>query len=90
MPREVLTIRLETETRRRLSSVARRRGRTPSAIVRTAIEAWLDAEEGRPTGTSAYDVVADLVGCVKGNDRLRSTRGARAVAASLRRRRRDG
>jgi predicted transcriptional regulator len=83
-----VTVRLETEACRRLASVARRRGRTPSAIVRSAVDAWLAAEESVVSGSSAYDAIADLVGCVHGRDPGRSTRGAAAIASVLEARRR--
>lgn len=79
-----MTVRLEEATRRRLAAVARRHRQTPSALVRTAIDAWLASEEGPATGSSAYEAVADLVGCVRGGDPKRSTRGARRIAAELR------
>lgn len=81
-----MTIRLDPSTRRRLTSVAKRRGRTASAVARDALEAWLVSEEGS-AGAGPYEVVADLVGCVRGGDPGRSARGGRAIAAALRARR---
>ena len=81
---ETVTVRLEESTRRRLAAVARRRRRTPSAIMRTAIEAWLASEDGSGTGPTPFEAMADLVGCVRGGDPKRSTRGAAGIAAKLR------
>lgn len=81
-----MTIRLDTSTRRRLASVAKRRGRTASALARDALEAWLASEAG-VGGGGPYEAVADLIGCVRGGDPGRSTRGGRAIAAALRARR---
>jgi predicted transcriptional regulator len=87
MAREMLTLRLEGATRRRLAAVARRQRRTPSAVVRDAIEAWL-ADEGSAAGAAPYEGMADLIGSVRGGDPKRSVRGAAAIAASLRKRQR--
>jgi predicted transcriptional regulator len=88
MARSVLTVRLEDMTRRRLAAAARRRARTPSALVRAAIEMWLGAEEGSAAGPGAYEAIADLVGSVRGGDPMRAVRGPRRISADLRARRR--
>lgn len=41
----------------------------------------------REAGRSAYDTVVDLVGTAEGGDPRRSTRGARQIAAELKKRR---
>lgn len=87
MPREIMTLRLDRSTRRRLDAVARRSGRTPSAVARAALESWLDGDDGR-VAEMPHALVADLIGCVSGGDPRRSTRGARAIADALRRARR--
>jgi len=73
-----MTIRLDPETRFRLASASRRRGRTPSAVARAALTAWLDGEEGT-AGLAPYEAVVDLIGCVRGGDPKRSTRGVREI-----------
>ena len=73
MARGVMAIRIEPRTRARLQAASRRHGRTPSAIARMALEAWLDAEERRAAAIP-YTAIADLIGCVKGADPERSTR----------------
>ena len=87
MPRETVTIRLDPTTRRRLAAIARRRRRTPSALVRGAVEAWLATEGESDNATMAFEAIADLVGCVQGGDPRRSTRGSAQIAALLRGRR---
>lgn len=87
MPRDVMTMRLDAATRVRLKAVARRRGRTPSAIARAALEAWLDGEQGL-AGATPQEAIADLIGSVRGGDPGRSTRGAREIARGIRARRR--
>ena len=84
MASETVTIRLEASTRSRLAAVARRRRRTPSALMRSAIEGWLASEDGSEAGPTPFEAVADLVGCVRGGDPQRSTRGAAGIAAGLR------
>jgi hypothetical protein len=86
--RSLLTVRLDDPVRRRLASAARQRARTPSDLVRVAIEAWLDAEEGSSTGPSPYDAIADLVGSVRGDGSRGSTTKGRRAARELQGRRR--
>jgi hypothetical protein len=82
-----MTMRLDAATRLRLRAVARRRGRTPSEIARSALEAWLDGELGL-AGASPQEAMADLIGSVRGGAPGRSTRGARGIAKAIRARRR--
>ena len=84
MARELMTLRLDAAIRRRLGSVARRSGRTPSELARKALEAFLEREDARQE--APYELVRDLVGCVRGSDPGRSTRGARSIATALRKR----
>ena len=86
MPRDVMAIRLDSATRVRLNTVARRRRLTPSAAARAALEKWLEAEE-RAASTRPYETIADLVGCVRGPGDL-SVRAGRRVAVMLRARQR--
>jgi hypothetical protein len=87
MARETVNVRLDATTRRRLAAVARRRRRTPSAIVRAAIDAWLATEGEFDDGTTPFDAIADLVGCVHGGDPHRSRRRSAEIAGALRGRR---
>jgi hypothetical protein len=86
MPKEVMTVRLDRRVRLRLAAAARRRGRTASDLTRAALEDWLDAQEREP-GATPYEAAVDLIGSVRGGDKRRSQRGARAIAAALRGRR---
>lgn len=81
MPRDLMTIRLDPSLRLRLQQTARRRGVTPSASVRLAIQAWLAADDARAE-TRPYDEVADLLGRV--DERVRPGR-ARSLAPQRRR-----
>jgi predicted transcriptional regulator len=74
MARGVMAIRIDPRTRTRLQAASRRQGRTPSAIARLALDAWLEAEE-RQAAAIPYAAIAELIGCVKGGDPERSTRG---------------
>jgi len=85
MARASMTIRLDPQTRIRLASASRRRGRTPSALARAALTAWLDGEEGT-AGMAPYEAVVDLIGCVRGGDPKRSIRRASEIRDALRRR----
>jgi hypothetical protein len=86
MPREVMTIRIDRAFRRRLQAAAKRRSVTPSAATRVALESWLRAEE-RQAQARPFEALADLIGCVRGGDRGRSSRGRRWIAGQLRSRR---
>lgn len=80
-----MAIRMDRATRIRLRAVAKRRRLTPSALVRTALEQWLEAED-RAARTKPYDQMADLIGCISGPGNL-SIGVGRRVAALLRGRR---
>ncbi len=79
-----MTVRLDDRTRRRVSRVARRRRQATSEAVREAIDAWLERHEGQ---TTAFELIADLAGCVEGPRDL-SSGGGRKVGALLRKRHR--
>lgn len=84
MARDMMAVRLDRTTRLRLRVAAKRRRLTQSAVARTALEHWLEAEE-RSEEARPYDAIVDLLGSVRGGDRGRSTRGAEWIAAALRR-----
>ncbi|HSD67109.1 MAG TPA: hypothetical protein VLF95_10435 [Vicinamibacteria bacterium] len=79
MPREVMTIRLDRTLRLRLQAAARRRGVTPSAAARVALEGWLKTEE-REARARPFEALVDLIGSVRGGEGARSTRGPRWMA----------
>jgi Ribbon-helix-helix protein, copG family len=72
------TLRLDTKTRQRIARIARRKQLSTSDVVRQAIAAWADSEE---TSALPYDLIADLVGVVRGGSPERS---AQTVGVSRR------
>ena len=66
-----ITLRLDAETRRRVSRIAQRRRTTTSGVLREAIAAWVEKEE---SAVSPYELVKDLIGNSRGGDPGRSTR----------------
>jgi Arc/MetJ-type ribon-helix-helix transcriptional regulator len=84
MPREMMAVRLDRGTRDRVARIARRRRQPASEVVREAIQAWVERQEGE---ARVADVIADLIGCVSGPRNL-SAGGAPRVWARARGRRR--
>ena len=80
MPREVLAIRIDDQTRARVARAARRRGKSASEAVRQAIDLWLEVVEADET---PYDRVSELIGSFDGPGDL-STGGGARVAEMLR------
>lgn len=68
MAREVMAIRVDRGLRSRLRAAARRRGLSPSAATRVALEEWLAAEEASGEARP-YEAIADLVGSVRARRR---------------------
>ncbi|HEX9186437.1 MAG TPA: ribbon-helix-helix protein, CopG family, partial [Vicinamibacteria bacterium] len=64
MARDVMAVRLDRPTRRRLQAAATRRRLTPSAAMRAALEQWLETEE-RSDAARPYEAMVDLVGSVR-------------------------
>jgi hypothetical protein len=58
---------------------------TASQVIREAIEAWADKQEA---GVSPFELMADLVGVVRGGNPNRSTATGRQFARLLDKRRR--
>ena len=86
MPKMVrISVRLSEAALARLRAAAQRRGTTQAAIVRAAIEAWLEEEEAEDT---PYERVADLIGSVEGPGGL--SENGRRVADMLKARRERG
>ena len=86
MPKGMMTIRIDDQTRARVARAARRRGRTASEALRHLIDTWLEEEEAEGT---PYERVADLIGSVEGPGDL-SENGGRRVADMLKARREQG
>jgi hypothetical protein len=70
-----VSLRIDDSLRKRLAASARRRDTTPSELARSAIELWLDHEEGRVRLTPA-ESLGEIVGSVAGGTRDRSTSSA--------------
>jgi hypothetical protein len=78
-----LTLRLDKNTRERITRIARRRQISVSEAVREAIENWA----ARHDTHAGYEAAADLVGVVHGGDPKRSTGTGRSLKTLLKRRR---
>ena len=62
---KVLSLKVPESLDRKLAAVVRRRGARKSAVVRQALERYLDESHEVRRG-SFLDLAGDLVGCVKG------------------------
>lgn len=62
-----VTLRLDKDTRQRVARIARWRRVSVSAVIREAIETWVE----EPTVTP-YELVADLIGVETGGIRAKS------------------
>jgi len=78
------SLRLDEKTRRRIARMAHRKQMSASDIVRSAIESMADHEEG---GAEPYQLIADLIGTVRGRNPRRSEKTGRRFAKLLKRRR---
>ncbi|HXL23240.1 MAG TPA: ribbon-helix-helix protein, CopG family [Candidatus Dormibacteraeota bacterium] len=78
-----ITVRLDPETRRRVTRIARRKKLSTSEVVRQALEAWADREE--PV-TRPFELIKDLVGIVHGGDPHRSQDIGRKFTKALKER----
>lgn len=61
---KVLSLKVTDTLDRKLAAVVRRRGMAKSAVVREALNQYLDESE-EIRGGSILDLAGDLVGCVK-------------------------
>ncbi len=82
----LLTIRLDAGTRKRIDRIARRKKLSTSAAVRQVLVAWVDQEE---PGPSLYEQMKDFIGVVNGGDPKRSADIGRKFAKMLQSRRRS-
>jgi len=76
-----VSLRLDDETRRSVARIARRKGTTPSTILREVIKTWVKQEEELET---PYHALRDLIGVVHGNDPRRSENGGSRVDKAFR------
>jgi len=69
-----LSVRLDARTESLIGRLARKRRQTKSAVIRDAIGALAKQEEQGAGKKRPYDLVAHLIGCVKGGPRDLSMR----------------
>ena len=69
-----LSVRLDARTESLIGRLARKRRQTKSAVIRDAIGALAKQEEQGAGKKRPYDLVAHLIGCVKGGPRDLSVR----------------
>ncbi len=61
-----LSVRLDTKTERVVKTLARKRRQTKSEVIRDAIGLLASQEAGADGTKRPYDLVAHLIGCVRG------------------------
>ena len=64
-----LSVRLDAKTEALIGRLARRRRQSKSEVIRDAIGVLAKQEEKGTEKTRPYDLVAHLIGCVKGGPR---------------------
>ena len=64
-----LSVRLDSKTESLIGRLARKRRQTKSEVIRDAIGVLAKQEEKGAGNTRPYDLVAHLIGCVKGGPR---------------------
>lgn len=64
-----LSVRLDQKTESLIGRLARRRRQTKSEVIRDAIGVLAKQEGTAAVKTRPYDLVAHLIGCVKGGPR---------------------
>ena len=69
-----LSVRLDTKTESLIGRLARKRRQTKSEVIRDAIGVLAKQEEKGAGKKGPYDLVAHLIGCVKGGPRNLSVR----------------
>ena len=61
-----LSVRLDPGSERLVERLARKRGQTKSEVIRDALGMLAEQEKGGQIGQRPYDLIAHLVGCVRG------------------------
>jgi ribbon-helix-helix CopG family protein len=69
-----LSVRLDAKTESLIGRLARKRHQTKSEVIRDAIGAFAKQEQKDAGKERPYDLVAHLIGCVKGGPRHLSAR----------------
>ena len=78
------TFRLDEKTRQRIAKIARRKRLSTSEVIRQAIEAWAERQE--PVA-APFELVADLLGVIRGGNPRRSEQAGRRFTKLLKSRR---
>ncbi len=63
---KTISLKVADNLLRKLERTARQRGQSKSAVIRAALEQYLNGERPEARPLSALDLAGDLVGCVKG------------------------
>lgn len=82
-----LSVRLDPGTERLVEKLARQRGQTKSEVIRDALGRLAEQEKGADGRKRPYDLVAHLIGCVRGGPRDLSVRTGEKFARLLANRR---
>ncbi|HME91033.1 MAG TPA: ribbon-helix-helix protein, CopG family [Myxococcaceae bacterium] len=62
----VVTIRLKAKSERLIRQIARKRGKTKSAVIREALDALFEQEASSTSARRPYGALAHLLGCARG------------------------
>ena len=84
-----LSVRLDAKTESLIARLARRRRQSKSEVIRDAIGVLAKQEEKGTEKKRPYDLVAHLIGCVKGGPRDLSVRTGEKFRQMLVERRRN-
>ena len=84
-----LSVRMDARTESLLGRLARKRRQTKSEVIRDAIGVLAKQEEKGTEKKRPYDLVAHLIGCVKGGPRDLSVRTGERFRQMLVERRRN-
>jgi hypothetical protein len=82
-----LSVRLDPGTERLVEKLARKRGQTKSELIRDALGMLAEQEKGTDGKKRPYDLVAHLIGCVRGGPPDLSVRTGEKFARLLAERR---
>jgi len=61
-----LSVRLDLRTEKLVERLARQRGQTKSEVIRDALGMLAEQEKGADGKKRPYDLIAHLIGCVRG------------------------
>ena len=72
-----VSVRLDSKTESLIGRLARKRGQSKSEVIRDAIGVLAKQEENGAEKKRPYDLVAHLIGCVKGGPKNLSVKGSK-------------